>query len=104
MVAVSAYDVIEGIRPVIDPDIGLSLVELGLIRDVRIADDGQDVTIDMTLTSPGCPIGPELMAAVEHYARKVDGVETVQVRLVWSPPWDPRTDASDDAKAELGIW
>lgn len=102
--AATVHDVIEAIRPVIDPDIGLSLVDLGLIRDVKLSEDGRNVRVDMTLTSPGCPIGPELMAAVRHFASKVEGVEDVQVKLVWVPPWDPRVDASEDAKAELGIW
>jgi metal-sulfur cluster biosynthetic enzyme len=96
-------EIIHAIQPIVDPDIGLSLVDLGLIRDVAVAEGGQ-VRIQMTLTSPGCPIGPELMAAVEHFAKKVPGVEAVDVELVWEPPWDPRTDATEDAKAELGIW
>lgn len=102
--AATVHDVVQAIYPIIDPDIGLSLVDLGLIRDVRVLEDGRKVEVDMTLTSPGCPIGPELMAAVKHYAGKVAGVEDVKVKLVWVPPWDPRTDATEDAKAELGIW
>lgn len=102
--AATVHDVVRAIQPIIDPDIGLSIVDLGLIRDVAVSDDGRNVRVDMTLTSPGCPIGPELMAAVRHFASKVQGVEDVQVKLVWVPPWDPRVDATEEAKAELGIW
>jgi metal-sulfur cluster biosynthetic enzyme len=82
----------------------ISIVDLGLIYDVVVGPGGRKLDIDMTLTSPGCPIGPELMAAVDHTARLVPGVEDVSVRLVWDPPWDPTKMASDAAKEQLGIW
>ncbi|HEX9638573.1 MAG TPA: metal-sulfur cluster assembly factor [Acidobacteriota bacterium] len=90
--------------PVSDPEIGLSIVELGLVRGIEVADEGKKVNIKLTLTSQMCPLGPEIMAAAHGAVQKLDGVEDVQLDLVWDPPWDPRRDASDDAKAYLGIW
>lgn len=96
--------VMDALRPIIDPELMISIVELGLIYDVKVEDGGRKAEVLMTLTSPGCPIGPELMAAVDHSARGVPGVEEAQVRLVWDPPWDPVKMASDEAKEQLGIW
>jgi metal-sulfur cluster biosynthetic enzyme len=95
--------VLDGLRPVIDPELNISIVDLGLIRGISVQDEGQ-VDIDLTLTSPMCPLGPEIMAATKSAAEKVPGVSGAEVQLVWSPMWDPRVDASEDAKAELGIW
>ena len=96
--------VLEALRPVHDPELMISIVDLGLIYDVGVSPDGKALDVAMTLTSPGCPIGPELMAAVDHTARMVPGVEKVEVRLVWDPPWDPVKMASDAAREHLGIW
>jgi len=96
--------VLDGIRPVIDPELNISIVDLGLIRGVTVADDTGRVDIDLTLTSPMCPLGPEIMAATKSAAERVAGVTGAEIQLVWSPLWDPRVDASEDAKAELGIW
>jgi len=94
----------EALVHITDPEIGISIVELGLIRKVEVSDDGASVTVTMTLTSPFCPEGPELVAAVEHTVRTLPGVVEGSVVLEWNPPWDPKTDASDEVKAELGIW
>ena len=96
--------VLESLRPVIDPELHLSIVDLGLIYGVDVSPDGKRLGVRMTLTGPGCPIGPELMAAVDHTARTIPGVEEVEVALVWDPPWDPVKMASDTAKEALGIW
>lgn len=96
--------VLDGLRPVIDPELNLSIVELGLVRGVTVDEDSGKVDIDLTLTSPMCPLGPEIMAATKSAAEKVEGVAGADVHLVWSPMWDPRVDASEDARAELGIW
>jgi len=93
----------ETLRAVEDPELHMSVVDLGLIYDVAIDEDGQ-VTVDMTLTSPACPVGPMLQGLIFHKLTQVEGVEDVEVNLVWSPPWDPRTMASDDIKMALGIW
>lgn len=97
-------EIFDAIRPVQDPEIRLSVVELGLIYDVALEDDGKDVTVKMTLTSPMCPVGPMIMSAVHESVALMPGVENVSVELVWEPPWDPRLMASDDAKDRLGIW
>ncbi len=97
-------DVVEAIRPIIDPDFGHSIVDLGLLREIVMSPDGKHVKVDMTLTSPACPIAPELMASVQACALSVPGVESAEVTLVWSPPWDPRLDATEEVLADMGIY
>lgn len=87
----------------VDPEIGISVVDLGLIRDIQITPEGV-VTVKMTLTSPFCPEGPAIVQEVEQTVRFLPGVKEAAVELVWNPPWDPRTEASDEVKALLGIW
>lgn len=96
--------VLDGLRPVIDPELNISIVDLGLVRGITVADDTGRVDIDLTLTSPMCPLGPEIMAATKRAAETVTGVTGAEIQLVWSPLWDPRVDATEDARAELGIW
>jgi metal-sulfur cluster biosynthetic enzyme len=91
------------LKTVEDPELHMSITELGLIYDVAIDDEGS-VTVDMTLTSPACPVGPLLQGMIYHKATEVEGVEDVEVNLVWSPPWDPREMASEEVKMALGIW
>ncbi len=76
------------LRQVKDPEINLSVIDLGLIYDVELSEDG-DVDIKMTLTSPGCPSGPEMLADVDRVVRTLDGVTDVNVELVWEPYWTP---------------
>ncbi|MFO7654173.1 MAG: metal-sulfur cluster assembly factor [Candidatus Krumholzibacteriia bacterium] len=101
---VEPTEVLDALRPVKDPELDISIVDLGLIRGIAVEDDTGQVRIDLTLTSPMCPLGPEIMAAAKGAAEKVEGVNGAEVQLVWSPPWDPRVDCSEDARAELGIW
>ena len=75
------------LRRVKDPEIVLNIVDLGLVYEVSV--DGADVNIDMSLTSPGCPAGPQILHEAEEQARTVPGVGAVNVNLVWSPPWTP---------------
>lgn len=75
------------LRRVKDPELNLNVVDLGLIYDVRVT--GNDVNVDMSLTSPGCPSGPEIMGDVERQLKSIPGVGTVAVNLVWSPIWTP---------------
>ncbi|SRR5258706_14308558 len=96
--------VLEALRPVHDPELMISIVDLGLVYDVDVLEEGKKLEVRMTLTSPGCPIGPELMAAVDHTARLIPGVEDVHVQLVWEPAWDPTKMASELAREQLGIW
>jgi metal-sulfur cluster biosynthetic enzyme len=96
--------VLDSLRPVKDPELDISIVDLGLVRGISVEDESGRVEIELTLTSPMCPLGPEIMAATKSAAEGVSGVAAAEVTLVWAPPWDPRVDASEDAKAELGIW
>jgi metal-sulfur cluster biosynthetic enzyme len=100
---ITKESILKQIRPVEDPDIGMSLVDMGLIYDVEIIDDKR-VNIKMTLSSPGCPIGDYLLTKVREAALKHDGVEDADVFLVWEPPWDPAKMAADYVKDALGIW
>jgi metal-sulfur cluster biosynthetic enzyme len=75
------------LRKVKDPDLNLNIVDLGLVYDVRVK--GNDVEVDMSLTSPGCPSGPEIMTDAERMLKTLPGVGTVTVNLVWSPFWTP---------------
>jgi metal-sulfur cluster biosynthetic enzyme len=75
------------LRKVKDPDLNLNIVDLGLVYDVRVADN--NVEVDMSLTSPGCPSGPEIMSDAEKQLKALPGVGTVTVNLVWSPFWTP---------------
>jgi metal-sulfur cluster biosynthetic enzyme len=85
-----------------DPEMKLSVIDLGLIYSVRI--EGDHAEIDMTLTSPGCPVAPELMAAVHRSALSTNGIESVHVNLTFTPLWDPKVHATEDGKFELGIF
>ena len=98
--------VLEACAEVEDPELQLGLVDLGLIYEIRAEEkeEGIHVEIDMTLTSPGCPVGPELMASIHRAALSTDGVDTVHVNLVWTPRWDPRVHSSEDAQMDMGIF
>ena len=76
------------LRRVKDPDLNLNIVDLGLIYDVRI--EGSDVTVDLSLTTPACPSGPEIMKDAEDQLKAMDGIGKVELNLVWSPPWGPQ--------------
>tara|TARA_B100000900_G_scaffold340538_1_gene303363 strand:+ start:1728 stop:2030 length:303 start_codon:yes stop_codon:yes gene_type:complete len=95
-------DVMDALAEVIDPEMGISVTELGLIYDVE--NQGGHLEVTMTLTSPGCPVAPEIMAAVHRAALSVDEVESVHVNLTFSPLWDPRVHATEDAQMELGVF
>ena len=96
-------DLREILREVMDPELHMSIVDLGLVYGVEIDEDGR-ASVAMTLTSPACPVGPMLQGMIFHKLTQMDGVVDVEVNLVWNPPWDPRTMASEDIKMALGIW
>lgn len=75
------------LRRVKDPELNLNIVDLGLVYDIQV--DGVDINVDMSLTSPGCPSGPEIMGEAEKQLRTVPGVGDVKINLIWSPPWTP---------------
>jgi len=93
-------DVTDALRDVIDPELGLDFVELGLIYDVEV--EGPTVRITYTLTSPGCPIGPQVSEQMEEFVSELDGVEEVRPVMTFSPPWTPER-MSEDAKFALGF-
>jgi metal-sulfur cluster biosynthetic enzyme len=75
------------LRKVKDPELNLNIIDLGLVYDIRV--DGAEVQIDMTLTSPGCPAGPQIMTDVERVLRAMPGVDDVGINLIWTPFWSP---------------
>lgn len=92
----------EHLKAIMDPELGVSIIDLGLVYGVDIGEDGS-VTVRMTLTSPACPLGAVIQGQVHQALSKLPWVKDPKVQLVWSPRWDPRTMCSEDAKMELGI-
>jgi metal-sulfur cluster biosynthetic enzyme len=95
----SVDEVEEALTNVIDPELGLDFVELGLVYEIEV--DGADVNITFTLTSPGCPIGPQVSDQMKEFVSELDGVESVTPHMTFSPPWTPDL-MSEDAKFALG--
>jgi metal-sulfur cluster biosynthetic enzyme len=83
----SADQVKLALRKVKDPELNLNIVDLGLIYEIAV--DGSEVQVDMTLTSPGCPAGPQIMGDVERVLKALPGVSNVAINLVWQPFWSP---------------
>jgi metal-sulfur cluster biosynthetic enzyme len=92
-------DVMDALSNVIDPELGLDFVELGLIYAAEV--DGGNVKVTFTLTTPGCPIGPQVNEQIEEFVGELDGVKTVESEMVFTPPWSPEM-MSEDAKFALG--
>ena len=92
-------DVQDALTNVIDPELGLDFMELGLVYQVEV--EGGEVFITFTLTSPGCPIGPQVSEQMEEYVGELDGVSKVYPKMVFTPPWTPEM-MSEDAKFALG--
>ena len=86
-----------------DPEIHLSIVDLGLVYDIHVEPEGE-IHIKMTLTTPACPYGEILVGQAHRAVAELDGVKEVEINLVWDPPWDPKEMCSDTAKDVLGIW
>ncbi|MBU8932987.1 MAG: metal-sulfur cluster assembly factor [candidate division Zixibacteria bacterium] len=95
--------IMDALKPIQDPEMRIGVVDLGLIYDVMIEPDGK-VQVKMTLTTPACPYGEMLVTEVHKAVETMDGVTDMKVVLVWDPPWEPETMASDHAKDILGIW
>lgn len=106
--AVTFKQIGDAIAPVEDPEIHVSIAELGLVYGAEIAPakegEGTRVKLTMSLTSPACPYGPMLLAAVHGALAKVPGVRDVDVDLAFDPLWDPHKMASEEAKDQLGIF
>jgi metal-sulfur cluster biosynthetic enzyme len=95
--------IIEALKPIHDPEIRIGIIDLGLVYDINISEDGK-VQVKMTLTTPACPYGEMLVTMVHRTIEQMEGVTSVEVNLVWDPPWDPREMCSDAAKDLLGLW
>jgi metal-sulfur cluster biosynthetic enzyme len=91
--------IVEALENVIDPELGLDFVSLGLVYDIEV--EGSDVHVTFTLTSPGCPIGPQVSEQIQEFVAELDGVERVFPKMTFSPPWSPDR-MSEDAKFALG--
>ncbi|CAN5350258.1 metal-sulfur cluster assembly factor [soil metagenome] len=88
------------LRKVKDPELNLNIVDLGLIYGIRV--DGRTVNVDMTLTSPACPSGPEIVEGVEREVRDIEGIDQVQTNIVWTPFWTPER-IEPRVRAYLGL-
>jgi len=95
-------DLIGALKTVYDPEIPVDIYELGLIYKVDL-DDDRNLTIDMTLTAPGCPVAGEMPGWVENAARGVEGIQDVTVNMVFDPPWDASR-MSEEAQVALNWW
>ena len=94
-------EIIEALKNVEDPEIGMNIVDLGLVYGVDWDEELGEVFVELTLTSPGCPLGPEIMRNINRELRDLEGVRDADVVLVWRPLWHP-TMMSEEAKEELG--
>lgn len=101
MTVTTKEELTEALRKVKDPELGMNIVDLGLVYALEWSEEEGEVDIDLTLTSPGCPLGPEIIRDIKKTLRKFDDVYDVDVELVWSPLWQPKM-MSDKAKEELG--
>jgi metal-sulfur cluster biosynthetic enzyme len=95
----SVDEVEEALTNVIDPELGLDFVELGLVYGIEVEDS--EVFVTFTLTSPGCPIGPQVSEQMEEFVSELDGVSKVYPKMVFTPPWTPER-MSEEAKFALG--
>jgi FeS assembly SUF system protein len=98
---VSQEEIYEALKSVYDPEIPVNVVDLGLVYDVQV-NENNDVYVQMTLTFPGCGMGPHIAQQAEWAIQDVEGVEDVQIELTFDPPWSPEL-ISEEARASLGI-
>jgi metal-sulfur cluster biosynthetic enzyme len=103
--AITEAQIQEALRPIEDPELHLGIVDLGLVygADINPQPDGDEVKLTMTFTSPFCPYGPQLKASVQRTLATLPGVKSATVSIVFTPPWDPRTMASEECKIALGF-
>lgn len=94
-------DILESLTKVIDPEIGLNIVDVGLIYRIDVSEDPRQIEVDFTLTSPGCPLGDTINNDILTVIREDHGIENVITNLVWNPPWSLEF-MSEDARLELG--
>lgn len=96
----------EALKLVFDPEIHVNIVDLGLVYGAEFGESpkGRSVKVRMSLTSPACPYGPMLLASAHTALTKLPGIKDVDVDLTFTPGWDPRTMATEDAKEQLGLY
>ena len=94
--------IIDEIKKIYDPEIPVNIFELGLIYKIELNSDSKKVLIEMTLTSPNCPVAESLPNSVKENILKIDGIEDVDLKLVWDPPWT-KDKMSEAAKLELNL-
>jgi|TARA_B110000438_G_C15779090_1_gene635465 metal-sulfur cluster biosynthetic enzyme len=99
----TSESLMEVLQVIEDPELKMSIVDLGLIYKIVVSDD-LNITVDMTLTSPGCPVGPLIQSQIYYKLMDLENIDDVVVDIVWDPPWDPKTMASDEVKLMLGIF
>ena len=98
--AVNTEAIYEALKTVYDPEIPVNIVDLGLVYDVQVKDS--DVYVQMPLTFPGCGMGPYIGQQAEWAVQELDGVEEVEIEMVFDPPWSPEL-ISEEARSQLGI-
>ena len=103
--AIAEDTIRESLKQVIDPELFVNIVDLGLIYGVTVndAEAGSAVQVEMTMTSPACPAGPQLLAQSKDAIERLEGVSDVEVKLVMEPPWTPDR-MTEDARDQLGIF
>ncbi|HCG28917.1 MAG TPA: metal-sulfur cluster assembly factor [Thermomicrobiales bacterium] len=102
MVQLNKDLILEMLKDVYDPELGVNIVDLGLVYDAIISEEN-DVEVIMTLTSMGCPLGPVIFEEVHRALGGLMGIGNIDLKIVWTPPWSPAM-MSEDARDELGIW
>lgn len=102
MLLVSEEMIRERLRDVFDPELRLNVVDLGLVYGIEV--EGGKVRVTYTLTTPACPLGPQIAEEMRRAAAEMPGVREVELVLTFTPRWDPKTMASEDVQMELGIW
>lgn len=96
----------EALKQVIDPELFVNIVDLGLVYEIKVAETEEgksNVAVNMTMTSPACPAGPQLLGQSKEFVGRLEGVNEVDVRLVMDPPWTPDR-MTEDARDQLGIF
>ncbi len=91
----------ESLRTVVDPELGVNIIDLGLVYGVEVKDN--DVNVKMTLTSPACPLGGVIQGQAHQAIKKLPWAKEIKIELVWTPRWDPKKMASEEALMDLGI-
>lgn len=95
---------VDALKQVIDPELNINIVDLGLVYDVKRSEENQNkVNVSMTLTSPACPAGPQIISQAKMALERLDDVDEASIQLTMSPPWSPEL-MTDDARDELGIF